>query len=53
MTDLGLSGLKGDTVPDVADDGVWLACIECGHVHAPFDNVIYTCEECDGLLEAR
>ncbi|MFC6992956.1 threonine synthase [Haladaptatus sp. GCM10025707] len=40
-------------VPDVADDGVWLACIECGEAHAPFDDILYTCPECDGLLEAR
>ena len=40
-------------VPDVADDGTWLACIECGHEVAPFDDVIYRCPTCDGLLEAR
>ncbi|MFC6731271.1 threonine synthase [Haladaptatus sp. DYSN1] len=40
-------------VPDVADDGVWLACIECGEAHAPFDDILYTCPTCDGLLEAR
>ncbi|AGN01383.1 threonine synthase [Salinarchaeum sp. Harcht-Bsk1] len=39
--------------PDVADDGVWLACIECGETLAPFDDVVYTCPDCDGLLEAR
>ncbi|WP_254839459.1 threonine synthase [Natronomonas marina] len=41
------------TEPAVADDGVWLRCIECGHDHAPFESVRYTCQECDGLLEAR
>ncbi|PSP78923.1 threonine synthase [Halobacteriales archaeon QS_1_68_20] len=44
--------LSGPT-PDAADDGVWLACIECGHTLAPFDDVIYRCPECGGLLEAR
>jgi threonine synthase len=39
--------------PPVADDGVWLACIECGETFAPFDEVRYTCDDCDGLLEAR
>ncbi|ELY46681.1 threonine synthase [Natronorubrum sulfidifaciens] len=39
--------------PDVADDGVWLECIECGDTFAPFDDVRYTCDECDGLLEVR
>ncbi|WP_136717648.1 threonine synthase [Halorientalis salina] len=53
MADLTLSPSDSETVPDVADDGVWLTCIECGETHAPFDDVIYTCEECDGLLEAR
>ncbi len=41
------------TVPDDADDGVWLECIECGETFAPFDDVRYTCDECDGLLEVR
>ncbi|MFB6069666.1 MAG: threonine synthase [Halanaeroarchaeum sp.] len=50
MTDLDLSG---DAVPDVADDGVWLACIECGETYAPFEAVVYECEACGGLLEAR
>ena len=45
--------LSADAEPDVADDGVWLACIECGHEAAPFDDVIYRCPECDGLLEVR
>ncbi|MFA9428123.1 threonine synthase [Natronorubrum sp. A-ect3] len=40
-------------VPDVADDGVWLECIECGETFAPFDDVRYTCDECGGLLEVR
>ena len=39
--------------PEVADDGVWLHCIECGQDHPPFDDIIYTCEKCGGLLEAR
>ncbi len=39
--------------PDCADDGVWLQCIECGETLAPFDEVHYTCDACDGLLEVR
>ncbi|MFD1513828.1 threonine synthase [Halomarina rubra] len=49
MADLNLSG----PTPEDAADGVWLACIECGETLAPFDEVVYTCPECDGLLEAR
>ncbi|MFC6837444.1 threonine synthase [Halomarina ordinaria] len=49
MAELELS----TSVPEAADDGVWLACIECGATYAPFEGVIYTCEDCDGLLEAR
>ena len=45
--------LSPGSVPDVADDGVWLACIECGDVIAPFDGVVYRCPACDGLLEVR
>ena len=52
MADLRLSG-PTEPVPDVADDGTWLACIECGHVLPPFEGVVYRCPECDGLLEAR
>ncbi|QSG10296.1 threonine synthase [Halapricum desulfuricans] len=39
--------------PDVADDGVWLTCIECGETFAPFEEIRYTCDECGGLLEVR
>jgi threonine synthase len=39
--------------PACADDGVWLACIECGHELAPFDIPVYRCPECESLLEAR
>ncbi|WP_276273370.1 threonine synthase [Haloarcula litorea] len=49
MADLQLT----DDVPPVADDGVWLACIECGETFAPFEAVRYTCDDCDGLLEVR
>ncbi|SDF32773.1 threonine synthase [Halorientalis regularis] len=49
--DLELGGPQ--TVPEAADDGVWLTCIECGETFAPFDDVRYTCDDCDGLLEAR
>ena len=45
--------LSAGAAPDVADDGVWLSCIECGHDLPPFDDVVYRCPECDGLLEAR
>jgi len=51
MADLSLP--RNPEAPDVADGGVWLTCIECGHDHAPFDDIVYTCEECDALLEAR
>jgi len=40
-------------VPDEAVDGVWLECIECGATYAPFDEIRYTCDEDDGLLEVR
>jgi len=40
-------------VPEAADGGVWLTCIECGETFAPFDDVRYSCDKCDGLLEAR
>jgi len=49
MTDLAIT----TDAPAVATDGVWLACIECGESFAPFDDVRYTCDECDSLLEAR
>jgi len=39
--------------PTTADDGVWLACIECGETFAPFSSIRYTCDHCDGLLEVR
>jgi len=38
--------------PVANDDGVWLACIECGDAYAPFETVRYTCD-CGCLLEAR
>ncbi|PSP41180.1 threonine synthase [Halobacteriales archaeon QH_2_66_30] len=49
MADLELSA----DAPACAADGVWLACIECGEQFAPFDDVRYTCDDCDGLLEVR
>ena len=51
MTDLTLS--PNPDVPDVATDGIWLQCIECGATYAPFDEIIYTCPEDGGLLEVR
>ncbi len=41
------------SVPDSADDGVWLACIDCEWTGAPFDEIRYRCPDCDGLLEVR
>ncbi len=41
------------SAPDCADDGTWLACIECDETFAPFEDVRYTCDHCDGLLEVR
>ncbi|APE96561.1 threonine synthase [Halodesulfurarchaeum formicicum] len=49
MTDLSLSG----PVPEVAEDGVWLACIECGETYAPFEEPTYECDACGSLLEVR
>ena len=39
--------------PACADDGVWLECIDCGEQFAPFEEIHYTCADCDGLLEVR
>jgi threonine synthase len=52
MADLRLDGPLDALSPE-ARDGVWLACIECGETFAPFAGIRYTCEDCDGLLEAR
>ncbi|MCO8242846.1 MULTISPECIES: threonine synthase [unclassified Haladaptatus] len=41
------------SAPDSADDGVWLACIDCEWTGAPFDEIRYRCPDCDGLLEVR
>ena len=49
---LSLSAEQPNEPADAAD-GVWLECIECGDTFAPFDDVRYTCDECDGLLEVR
>jgi len=49
MTDLSLSG----PVPDEAEDGVYLACIECGETFAPFAEPTYECAACGSLLEVR
>jgi threonine synthase len=38
--------------PDVADDGVWLECIETGETYAPFDEIRYT-SDAGALLEVR
>jgi threonine synthase len=52
MADLRLDGPL-DALSPAARAGVWLACIECGETFAPFAGIRYTCEDCDGLLEAR
>ena len=39
--------------PACADSGVWLTCIECGEQFAPFSEIRYTCDDCNGLLEVR
>ncbi|RJX42228.1 threonine synthase [Halonotius aquaticus] len=39
--------------PACADDGVWLECIDCGEQFAPFEEIHYTCADCDSLLEVR
>jgi threonine synthase len=39
--------------PRQATDGVWLTCIECEETFAPFREVRYTCDDCNGLLEVR
>ena len=51
MADLTLPA--SGAAPDAATEGVWLACVECGHVLAPFESVVYRCPDCEGLLEAR
>jgi threonine synthase len=38
--------------PDVAEDGVWLECIETGETYAPFEEVRYT-SDAGHLLEVR
>ncbi|MDZ7701082.1 MAG: threonine synthase [Halobacteriales archaeon] len=52
MADLRLDA-PAEAAPDVASDGSWLACIECGHVEPPLDHVVYRCPDCGGLLEVR
>ncbi|MFB6300700.1 MAG: threonine synthase [Halobacteriales archaeon] len=52
MADLRLA-TASPTIPETARDGVWLACIECGHTAPAFDDILYRCPECDGLLEVR
>ncbi|WP_135829942.1 threonine synthase [Halorussus halobius] len=43
----------GAESPPEADDGTWLACIECGATFPPFEAVRYTCDDCGSLLEVR
>jgi len=42
-----------ESAPAVATDGTWLACVECGETYAPFAEIRYTCDDCEGLLEIR
>jgi threonine synthase len=39
-------------VPEEANDGVWLECIETGETYAPFEEIRYT-SDVGGLLEVR
>ncbi|WP_313692633.1 threonine synthase [Halorarum halobium] len=52
MTDLVLDA-PAQSAPPAAAAGTWLECIACGEQFAPFDAIRYTCDDCDGLLEAR
>ena len=52
MAELPLVG-ESEAVPSAADDGTWLACVACGSTFPPFDEIRYTCDDCDGLLEVR
>ncbi len=52
MSSMKLDAPASDAPPE-AEDGVWLSCIDCDHTLAPFDDVVFTCPECDGLLEVR
>lgn len=52
MADLRLRTPE-EPIPDVADNGSWLTCIECGQVEPPLEAVIYRCPACGGLLEVR
>ncbi|KYH26971.1 threonine synthase [Halalkalicoccus paucihalophilus] len=42
----------GEEPPEVADDGVWLECIETGEQYAPFEGVRYR-SDAGALLEVR
>ena len=50
MTDLTLPDRPE---PPVETEDVWLHCIDCEHTLPPFESVVFTCPECDGLLEVR
>lgn len=51
MSHLAIS--TDEPTPAVAEDGVWLRCVECGQDEPPFTDIIYRCPSCDGLLEVR
>jgi threonine synthase len=44
---------EAEAAPSAATDGAWLECIACGATFAPFEDIRYTCDDCDGLLEVR
>lgn len=50
MTDLQRS--ESEEAPSVAEDGVWLECIETGERYAPFEKVRYR-SDAGALLEVR
>jgi len=39
--------------PPEATNGVWLSCIGCEETYSPFDDILYTCPDCNSLLEVR
>ena len=48
-----MANLQLTSAEPAAADGAWLTCIECGETFPPFEEVRYTCDDCDGLLEVR
>ena len=50
---LELSEERPDPPADAAEEGAWLACIDCDWTGPPFEEVRYRCPECASLLEVR